>query len=234
MVTLRVIHRALLVTAAVLLVAPVATLSAMYLIGPSSVPAPVLPLSDVPELPRNALWVALGERRGETQDPVWRSLFWNGQSNSAPRGALAVSELARLWRLEHRTMPLRMWEWHIEGAALTVWLRRHATAAQMQQALAEWEYFGREARGIRAASIAYFGTTPESLSNAQVALLAGLPAAPTFYDPFCHPERAQKRRAYVLSRMQASGLISDVQVEQANSEALQVRPPVQPCPNSPR
>jgi penicillin-binding protein 1A len=124
-----------------------------------------------------------------------------------------------------------MWQWHAEAAALTVWLQRHASAAQLRHALAEWEYFGRDAHGFRAATLAYFGVPPERLTVGQIALLAGLPIAPTAYEPVCHPARAIERRAYILSLMLAAGLISDAQAKEARVEPLSVLPPEHACPD---
>ena len=70
-------------------------------------------------------------------------------------------------------------------------------------------YLGKRAYGVAAASQIYYGKGLEELSIAQIAMIAGLPKAPSRYNPIVNPERALSRRNYVLSRMHALGFISD-------------------------
>jgi penicillin-binding protein 1A len=69
-------------------------------------------------------------------------------------------------------------------------------------------YFGAGTYGISAASHGFFGVEPGSLSLPQAALLAGLPQAPSRYDPVRHPEAARRRQRYVLDRMLAAHFIT--------------------------
>jgi penicillin-binding protein 1A len=62
-------------------------------------------------------------------------------------------------------------------------------------------YFGNGAYGIEQAAQVYFGETASTLSLSQAALLAGIPADPTLYDPVTHPRLARERRARVLADM---------------------------------
>jgi len=68
-------------------------------------------------------------------------------------------------------------------------------------------YFGHGAHGIGEAARTYFGKPVHELSVAEGALLAGLPKAPSRYSPHTNPEQAEKRRRYVLDRMQEDGFI---------------------------
>src|SRR5258705_7559189 len=63
-------------------------------------------------------------------------------------------------------------------------------------------YLGRGSWGIELAARSYFGKTAKELTLEQGALLAGLTKGPNYFNPDRHPGRAQKRLAYVLSRMQ--------------------------------
>ena len=69
-------------------------------------------------------------------------------------------------------------------------------------------YFGHQAYGIEAAARAYFGVHAKDLTLEQAALLAGLPQAPSAYDPFNRPDAAKARRAEVLQAMLEAGDIS--------------------------
>ena len=68
-------------------------------------------------------------------------------------------------------------------------------------------YFGHGAHGIGEAARTYFGKPVQELSVAEGALLAGLPKAPSRYSPHTNPEQAEKRRRYVLDRMQEDAFI---------------------------
>jgi len=70
-------------------------------------------------------------------------------------------------------------------------------------------YLGNRAYGIAAASQIYYGVHPGQLSTAQIAMIAGLPKAPSRYNPIADLERAVTRRDYVLGRMHKLGFIDD-------------------------
>ena len=76
-------------------------------------------------------------------------------------------------------------------------------------------YMGNRAYGIGAASLVYYGTTIENLTLAQTAMIAGLPKAPSRYNPIAGPERALLRRNYVLGRMHRLGQITDAEYQDA-------------------
>jgi penicillin-binding protein 1A len=69
-------------------------------------------------------------------------------------------------------------------------------------------YLGHGTYGIAAAAGFYFGVSPGQLTLTQAALIAGLIRSPTFYDPVAYPERALRRRDYVLRRLNVLGWIS--------------------------
>ncbi|HHH43140.1 MAG TPA: peptidase, partial [Gammaproteobacteria bacterium] len=68
-------------------------------------------------------------------------------------------------------------------------------------------YFGHRAYGIGAAAQVYYGVPIDQLSLAQIAMIAGLPKAPSSNNPISNPERALQRRNYVLGRMYSLGRI---------------------------
>ena len=78
-------------------------------------------------------------------------------------------------------------------------------------------YLGQRAYGIAAAAQVYYGVELPKLSLAQMAMIAGLPKAPSRYNPIADPPRALERRNYVLGRMRTLGFIS----EEAYRSALQ-------------
>ncbi len=79
-------------------------------------------------------------------------------------------------------------------------------------------YFGNRAYGIASASQTYYGVPLDQLTIAQMAMLAGLPKAPSTMNPIINPPRALVRRNYVLKRMVALGHIDQETYQQAKNE----------------
>ncbi|MEK9146948.1 MAG: PBP1A family penicillin-binding protein [Patescibacteria group bacterium] len=87
--------------------------------------------------------------------------------------------------------------------------------------------YGGTAFGVAAAAEQYFGKDVGDLTLAEAALLAGLPAAPTFYSPYgADPERAQARQRAVLTRMIEEGYITEEEAKAAAGEPLNTRPAI--------
>lgn len=81
-------------------------------------------------------------------------------------------------------------------------------------------YLGKRAYGAAAAAQVYYGKDLDQLNLAQLAMIAGLPKAPSAYNPIINPERALLRRNYVLRRMHELEFISDEQFEEALDAAV--------------
>src|SRR4029079_4994928 len=69
-------------------------------------------------------------------------------------------------------------------------------------------YLGHHSYGVQAAAENYYRKDVKDLTLAEMALLAGLPAAPSSYSPFSAPDKAKKRRQYVLDQMLTKGMIT--------------------------
>jgi penicillin-binding protein 1A len=83
-------------------------------------------------------------------------------------------------------------------------------------------YLGHHSYGVQAAAENYYRKNVEDLSLEEVALLAGLPQAPSKYSPFSHPETAKDRRRYVLRRMYEEGFITSAEREHASEAEVKV------------
>ncbi|GIL18839.1 MAG: penicillin-binding protein 1A [Oligoflexia bacterium] len=83
-------------------------------------------------------------------------------------------------------------------------------------------YFGQSAYGIGLAAETYFRKPVAKLSLAEIAILAGLPKAPSAYSPVHNPGRAKERQVYVLNRMAEVGFITKAQAEAAAKEPVKV------------
>ncbi|OIN91427.1 MAG: penicillin-binding protein [Comamonadaceae bacterium CG1_02_60_18] len=84
-------------------------------------------------------------------------------------------------------------------------------------------FLGNRAYGFAAASEAYFGKPLQQISIAEAAMLAGLPKAPSAYNPINNPKRARSRQLYIIERMVENGFITAAQAEAAKQEPLRVR-----------
>ena len=84
-------------------------------------------------------------------------------------------------------------------------------------------FFGQRSYGVAAAAEAFFGKTLDKLDVAEAATLAGVPKAPSSYNPIVNPEMATARRAYVLRRMRELGYIDAATADAANKEQMHAR-----------
>src|SRR5205085_11017533 len=84
-------------------------------------------------------------------------------------------------------------------------------------------YLGQRAYGFAAAAQVYFGKPLDKLSLGEYAMLAGLPKGPSAYNPIANPKRAQLRQQYVLRRMKELGMITDVQLTEAEHHPIIVK-----------
>jgi penicillin-binding protein 1A len=86
-------------------------------------------------------------------------------------------------------------------------------------------YLGSGAYGVEAAARSYFGKPARQLTYLEAATLAGLPQAPSAYDPRRNPERAERRRNVVLEAMAREGVITREQAEEGKRTPLALSPP---------
>ncbi len=84
-------------------------------------------------------------------------------------------------------------------------------------------FLGNRAYGFSAASEAYFGKPLKDVSIAQAAMLAGLPKAPSTFNPIVNPTRARIRQQYIIERMVDNGFITQAQADVAKEEDIKVR-----------
>jgi penicillin-binding protein 1A len=84
-------------------------------------------------------------------------------------------------------------------------------------------YLGQRAYGFAAAAQVYFGKPLQKLNLAEAAMLAGLPKAPSRFNPVVNPKRAKTRQLYVLRRMQELGYITKAEFKLAETQPLHVK-----------
>ncbi len=84
-------------------------------------------------------------------------------------------------------------------------------------------FLGNRSYGFASAAETYFGKALKDVSIAEAAMLAGLPKAPSAYNPFANPKRARARQLYIIERMEDNGFISAEQAKAAKAEPLRLR-----------
>ncbi|HUJ92254.1 MAG TPA: transglycosylase domain-containing protein [Gaiellaceae bacterium] len=122
-------------------------------------------------------------------------------------GSTITQELVRnLYLSRERTLKRKLIE-----ACLAIKLANHWSKQRILTAYMNEVYYGNHAYGIEAAAETYYSIPAKDLSLSQSAMLAGLPQAPSLYDPFHQPDDALQRRNEVLHAMLVSGDITSQQ-----------------------
>jgi penicillin-binding protein 1A len=88
-------------------------------------------------------------------------------------------------------------------------------------------YLGQRAYGFASASEIYFGKPLKNITIGEAAMLAGLPKAPSAYNPIANPARATKRQQYIIDRMFENGFITEDERKAAHAQVLTYRAPVE-------
>lgn len=116
--------------------------------------------------------------------------------------------------------PERTFKRKIKEAILTIATEILYSKDQILEMYFNQTPYGGTMWGVEAAAKGIFGKEVKNLSLAEAALLAGLPASPTRYSPFAHPDAAKARQELVLSRMWELKYISEEEYKQAKEETL--------------
>ncbi|MFB6359264.1 MAG: penicillin-binding protein 1A, partial [Thiohalorhabdaceae bacterium] len=165
-----------------------------------------LPPEAIPETLKDAFLAAedssFFDHPGIDVPGIIRALIADIQAGAAVQGASTITQqVARTFLLTRERTIMRK-------------LREMLLAFRIEQRLSKKEilhlylnqiYLGNGAYGVEAAAQRYYGKSVHQLELAEMAMLAGLPKAPSGYNPVTSPERAKRRRNYVLRRMAETG-----------------------------
>ena len=110
---------------------------------------------------------------------------------------------------------------------LTFKLEHLLTKEQILEIYMNQIFLGQRAYGFSAASQTYFGKPLQDVTIAEAAMLAGLPKAPSAYNPISNPTRARIRQLHIIDRMVENRFITEAEAEQARTEKLKLRQPGQ-------
>ncbi|MGZ8265414.1 MAG: penicillin-binding protein 1A, partial [Burkholderiales bacterium] len=181
-------------------------------------------ISTVPKPMLSAILAAEDERfyqhRGVDYIGVARAALSNFVSGGVRQGASTITmQVARNFFLsKERTLTRKFNE-----MLLAFKIEASLSKDEILQLYLNQIYLGQRAYGFAAAAQVYFGKPLDKLTLAEHAMLAGLPKAPSAYNPIANPKRAQLRQQYVLRRMRELNMIDDEQLAEADRQPIVVR-----------
>ena len=108
----------------------------------------------------------------------------------------------------------------IQEILLALQIEREFSKEQILTYYLNKVYMANNTYGFGTAANYYFGKELKELTIPQLALLAGMPQAPSSYDPYAHPEQAQERRNIVLQAMKENGKLTDAQLQEAKATPI--------------
>lgn len=170
--------------------------------------------------------VAIEDRRfydhgGIDAEGIARALWADLKAGKVVQGGSTITQqlVRNLYISRERTVQRKLKEACLAVKLNRAWSKDRILAAYMNQV-----YYGNLAYGIEAAAQTYFSKHARDLTLAEAALLAGLPQAPSEYDPFNASEKAAARRAQVLDALVESGDITEAARAAALSEPVRLTP----------
>lgn len=151
---------------------------------------------------------------------AWHDLLHHDEAQG---GSTLTQQLAKIVYLTDAKTFQRKWN----QLVISMEIARRYTHNQILDFYLNRVYYGAGATGIAQAAYVYFGVKPtemKRLSLVQCALLAGLPQAPSLYDPLVDPKLAMIRRNEVLQRMERQGDLTYAQMQKAQATGLELHP----------
>src|SRR5256885_658872 len=184
----------------------------------------VVSIAEVPPQLKAAILAAEDERfyqhAGIDYIGVLRAAYANLVAGRSRQGASTITmQVARNFFLSsEKTLTRKLYE-----AMLAFKIEHSLSKEEILELYINQIYLGQRAYGFAAASQIYFGKALGQLTLGETAMLAGLPKAPSMYNPVANPQRAKQRQLYVLRRMTELGYITPAQFDEALKAQLRAR-----------
>ncbi|WP_442763149.1 penicillin-binding protein 1A [Malikia spinosa] len=181
------------------------------------------PIEDIPPVMINAV-LAIEDARfyehsGVDYIGMLRAALANlGQSKSQGASTITMQVARNVYLSSEKSYLRKIYE-----VLLTFKLEALLSKDQILEIYMNQIFLGHRAYGFAAASQVYFGKPLKDLTVAEAAMLAGLPKAPSAYNPITNPKRARIRQQYIIERMRENGFISAEQARLAKEEPLVLR-----------
>ena len=184
----------------------------------------VVSIKDVPPVLKQAILAAEDERfyqhTGIDYVGVMRAAWSNLTSGGRRQGASTITmQVARNFFLSsEKTLTRKLYE-----ALLSFKIEHSLAKDQILELYVNQIYLGQRAYGFAAAAQIYYGKSLDKITLPEAAMLAGLPKAPSSFNPVVNPSRAKQRQMYVLRRMRELGHITEPQFAEASKAQLSVK-----------
>ena len=181
-------------------------------------------IKDVPSVMKQAIIAAEDERfykhGGVDTLGILRAAYTNFISGGKQQGASTITmQVARNFFLSsEKTLTRKLYE-----ALLSFKIEHNFSKDDILQLYINQIYLGQRAYGFSSAAQIYYGKALKDISIAEAAMLAGLPKAPSAYNPVVNPKRAKLRQLYVLRRMQELGFITATEYAEAQTASLRIK-----------
>ena len=161
------------------------------------------------------------EHPGVDISGIVRAFFRNLEAGEVVQGGSTITQqvVKRILLTSEKSFARK-----IREAVLAYRIDNYMTKEEILNVYLNHIFMGHGAYGVEAAAQEYFSKHVEDLNLAEVAILAGIPKAPSRYDPYLNPQRAKERQAYVLKRMAEVGFISKEQEQAAFRQPIKLKP----------
>lgn len=181
------------------------------------------PIEDIPDVMKNAVLAVedtrFFEHGGVDYKGMVRAALANlGRIKSQGASTITMQVARNVYLSSEKTFTRKIYE-----ILLTFKLEHLLSKNQILEIYMNQIYLGNRAYGFSAASDAYYGKPLKDLSIAEAAMLAGLPKAPSAYNPIANPKRARIRQLYIIDRMEANRFITPEQAAVARTEEVKLR-----------
>ena len=175
-----------------------------------------LNIDETPPMLLNAVLAAEDDRFyehiGVDFKGIFRAVFYLLKTGEKGQGGSTITmQVARNFFLSREKTYLRK----LNEILLSLKIERELTKKEILELYINKIYLGNRAYGFGAAAQVYYGKDAADLTPAETAMIAGLPKAPSAYNPIVNPKRALLRRNYVLNRMHVLGFLTDEQYDTA-------------------
>jgi penicillin-binding protein 1A len=141
-----------------------------------------------------------------------------GRAKSQGASTITMQVARNVYLTSEKTFTRKIYE-----ILLTFKLEHMLSKDQILEIYMNQIFLGNRAYGFAAASEIYFGKPLKDISIAEAAMLAGLPKAPSAFNPISNPKRAKVRQQYIIDRMLENGFITEEQADAAKAEELKIR-----------
>ena len=181
------------------------------------------PIQDIPDVMKNAV-LAIEDARfyqhgGVDYKGMMRAGLANlGKMKSQGASTITMQVARNVYLSSEKTLSRKIYE-----ILLTFKLEHMLSKDQILEIYMNQIYLGNRAYGFAAASENYFGKPLKDISIAEAAMLAGLPKAPSAYNPINNPTRARSRQLYIIERMEDNGFITAEEAKAAKAQDLKIR-----------